>query len=144
MGAMNGGQRFIQEVVASVRKANGGLGKAWQCIGEDPRSGARSSTIVTANDVQRMMRSRSQSGMLLHGMGRFQVLLPPHSLAGLDASGCWLAILACRGVNDAVALRESKLDSTMSGEVRRLQRSWETAALLSLSGVNTVVLNQWA
>lgn len=144
--AVSGGQQFIADVVAEVRQSEGGLGKAWQgvsgTVGAD--DGAGSAAIVTANDVQRMMRSRAQSGLLLHGMGRFQVLLPPHALAGLDASGCWLVVLACRGVNDAAALRQSKLDSTMSGEARRLQRSWETAALLSLSGVNTVVLNQWA
>jgi hypothetical protein len=142
--AVRGGQQFIADVVAEVRQAEGGLGKAWQGVGGTGGADALPSKIVTANDVQRMMRSRAQSGVLLHGMGRFQVLLPPHALAGLDASGCWLVVLACRGVNDTAALRQSKLDSTMSGEVRRLQRSWETAALLSLSGVNTVVLNQWA
>ena len=78
-----GGQEFIADVIAEVRASGGGLGKGWQAArpemsstasGDGGEGGSSSSRIViTANDVQRMMRSRTQSGVLVHGMGRFQV-----------------------------------------------------------------------
>jgi tetratricopeptide (TPR) repeat protein len=93
---------------------------------------------------QALLRARESGGFLYHGMGRCLSYMAPSLLAGMSLSGCNVVILADRAENDASNRRQSKIDNQKSAAVLALEKPYETAALFSLAGVNTIVLNQWA
>jgi len=81
---------------------------------------------------------------LFYGLERFLAYAGIETIAGLHTSKCGAAILVDRAANDVSYRRQSKLDNQKDTEILRLEDSLGTAAILSMSGVNTIVQNQWA
>ena len=68
--------------------------------------------------------------------------IDPDGLVGLGAPRCRLALLSDRWATSASLERELKEASALSPAARALLAPYETAALLSMAGVGTVVANQ--
>ncbi|KAM3842817.1 cilia- and flagella-associated protein 46 [Diretmus argenteus] len=83
------------------------------------------------------------SAFVYLGMERFVANVPPAKLAVLHLSECRMALLFDLVQNRASILRQSNLDMQKSAGQRALERPLETAILLSLGGVGSIVLNQW-
>ncbi|XP_076025398.1 cilia- and flagella-associated protein 46 [Genypterus blacodes] len=83
------------------------------------------------------------SAFIYQGMERFMANVPPAKLAVLDLSGCRMALIFDLVQNNASAVRQSTLDMQKRLEHLALEKPLETAVLLSVTGVNSVVLNQW-
>ena len=81
---------------------------------------------------------------MFYGPGSVLAHLPPKKLAGLDASGCRLVVLADRMDNEISFRRKSKLDNLKSSTELELEQPVATAALWTLAGAGSVVTNQWA
>ena len=77
------------------------------------------------------------------GPGRLLAHVRPCDVAGLDASKCDLAVVIDRADNESSYRRLSKLDTQKKAPMLALEGSYETAALLSLAGLNSVLVNQW-
>jgi tetratricopeptide (TPR) repeat protein len=78
--------------------------------------------------------------LLYYGHGRFLSYVPPSAIACVDLSACRLAILAGNSVNEASHKKQDRLDGRKTQEELALENPYKTAALLSLRGVNTVVV----
>ncbi|XP_071380722.1 cilia- and flagella-associated protein 46 [Centroberyx affinis] len=83
------------------------------------------------------------SAFIYLGMERFMANVPPAKLAALNLSECRLALLFDLVQNSASILRQSNLDMQKSAGQLALEKPLETAVLLSLAGVGSIVLNQW-
>jgi len=101
-------------------------------------------SIASPSLWQKLLQSRDGGAFIYYGLGRVLSYFAPSLLAGTDARGCSLALIVDRAENDASNRRQSKLDNQKGGMALLLERPFETAALFSLSGVNAVVINQWA
>jgi tetratricopeptide (TPR) repeat protein len=78
--------------------------------------------------------------LLFYGHGRFFSYVAPSSVACIDLSHCQIALLAGNTVNEESQRKQAKLNSSKSQAQRSLEDPYKTAALLSMRGVNTVVL----
>ncbi len=85
-----------------------------------------------------------QSGcFLFYGVERFLAYAGPETVAGLNITKCGAAFIIDRSANDVSYRRQSKLDNQKDPEMLKIEDSLGTAAILSLSGVNTILQNQW-
>ena len=85
-------------------------------------------------------------GVLFSCHGRSLASLPPAALAALPLTAARFAVLL-DNVTNAASLRRLAEEATAKRAVEgrmEAEGAWETAALLSLCGVGTVVLHQWA
>jgi len=87
----------------------------------------------------------SGGGMVYVGHGRLFAYLPPEAVAGLMAPGCRFAFLADSVSNNKQANQQALLDNAKKQDDGRLEleETWETAALLTLTGVGVVIAQQW-
>uniref|UniRef100_A0A668AC33 Uncharacterized protein n=2 Tax=Myripristis murdjan TaxID=586833 RepID=A0A668AC33_9TELE len=83
------------------------------------------------------------SGFIFLGMERFLANVLPAKLAVLDLSECHMALLFDLAQNRVSRIRQSNLDMQKSAGQLALEKPLETAVLLSLGGVGSIVLNQW-
>ncbi|XP_030603277.1 cilia- and flagella-associated protein 46 isoform X2 [Archocentrus centrarchus] len=83
------------------------------------------------------------SAFLYLGVEHFTANVPPAKLAALSLSECRMALLFDQVHNKASVLHQSKRDMQQSAGTFVLENPYETALLLSLSGVGCIVLNQW-
>ena len=112
--------------------------KGWkQGVGGDER-------IISDGEWQGMLRERAAGGFMFYGPGSVLAHLPPKQLAGLNASGCRLVVLADRMDNEISFRRKSKLDNLKSSSDLALEQPLATVALWTLAGAGSVVTNQWA
>jgi hypothetical protein len=86
----------------------------------------------------------TRGSVVLATPGPLLASVDPNSLVGLTGVACRLAVVADRWATHASVRRELRQVSTMSPEALAITAPFETAALLSLCGVGTVVLNQWS
>ena len=103
--------------------------------------------MVSSGEWQGLLTSSKHGGFLFYGPGQALAHLPPSCLAGLDARGCRMALVIDQMDNDASLRRKSKEDSSggaNQASVLALQQPLESAAMWSLTGVGSVVQNQWA
>jgi tetratricopeptide (TPR) repeat protein len=89
-------------------------------------------------ECQRVMSGAKS--LLYYGHGRFLSYVTPAAVACIDLSQCQLALLACNTINEEVQRKQAKLDNRKSVARRSLEDPYQTAALLSMRGVDTVVL----
>lgn len=90
---------------------------------------------------QNLMRKPGQ--FLFYGLGRCLAYVLPRNLVGLDMSESNLVWLVDRSVNEQYYYRQMKLDNVKTETERALEGSVPTAALFSLQGARSVILNQW-
>merc|ERR1712093_424090 len=69
--------------------------------------------------------------------------MPVQKLAGIDVN-CQLVMLMDRMNTNVSNRRQLKLDNYKKQEELSLERPIETAMLLSMAGVQTIVLHRWA
>ena len=89
-------------------------------------------------ECQRLMSGAKS--LLYYGHGRLFSYVSPSAVACIDLSQCQLAFLACNTINEEVQRKQAGLDNRKSPARRSLEDPYQTAALLSMRGVNTVVL----
>merc|ERR1711865_654148 len=100
--------------------------------------------IASGQEWQTILQTRDGGGAVYYGMGRALSYCPPSLVAGLSLSGCKMLLLLDRAENDASNRRQSKLDNQKTAAQLALEQPFQTAALFSMAGVNTVMLNQWS
>ncbi|XP_034078590.1 LOW QUALITY PROTEIN: cilia- and flagella-associated protein 46 [Gymnodraco acuticeps] len=83
------------------------------------------------------------SAFIYLGMERFMANIPPAKLTALSLCECRLVLLFDVVQNNASVLRQSSLDKHKSAGQLDLEKPLQTALLLSLGGVGSIVLNQW-
>ncbi len=81
---------------------------------------------------------------LAYGLGPTLAHFPPKRVAGMSAAGLRLAMLVGRSATGSSLRRLAKLANKKTNEESALEGSVETAVLLSLCGVDTIVGNRWA
>jgi tetratricopeptide (TPR) repeat protein len=100
--------------------------------------------IPSPGEWQNLLKDRRSGGVVYYGMGRSLAYCLPSLVAGLDLSACNFVFLVDQAENDISNRRQSKLDNQKTADVLDLEQPLQTAALLSLTGVNAVILNRWA
>ncbi|OQR85467.1 hypothetical protein ACHHYP_11792 [Achlya hypogyna] len=100
--------------------------------------------VPSVGEWQAALTGRHGGGLLFYGPNRSLAHFAPAHLAGLNATKCNLVWAAARMENYTSYRRQSKMDTHKSKEVLGLEDSFNSMVLLSLAGVNCVVLNQWA
>ncbi|KAK5853566.1 hypothetical protein PBY51_014708 [Eleginops maclovinus] len=83
------------------------------------------------------------SAFIYLGMERFLANIPPGKLTALNLCECRMALLFDLVQNNASVLRQSSLDMHKSARQLDLEKPLQTALLLSVGGVGSIVLNQW-
>ena len=123
------------EVEGGVSAAiEGTKGKAWTGITGKER-------VPSVKDWQRCLTG--SEGFLFGGPCRLLAFCGANTVAGLNMTNAKAVLIIDRTTNGTCMRRQSKLDNQKSPEVQQLENSYETAALLSLRGAKTVLLNQW-
>ena len=89
-------------------------------------------------ECQRMMSGAK--ALLYYGHGRFLSYVAPSAVACIDLSHCQVTFLASNTISEESERKQAKLDNRKSSAQRGLEDPYETAALLSMRGVDTVVL----
>ena len=117
-------------------KANGVAAK-WQGV-----SGA--DHIPSVGEWQRLLVSPATTGHVYLGLGRMLSYLRPSAVAGLSAPHCRFALVVAAVANDASSRRQAKLDNQKEPSELAMETPIETAALLTMTGMGCVVLNQWS
>ena len=101
-------------------------------------------TVVRHQIVSTSFKPLNSGGFVYEGPGSFHEQLPPDRIAPLRLSSCAACLLFDRAASDAASRRLAK-EANVKGPKRiALEAPHATAALLSLTGVRTVVTNQWA
>ena len=133
---------ILETLAATRNKINiGGLGEDATNKEGNVLTGA--SQIPSTGQWQRLLAGRDGGGYIYYGLGRMLAYLAPEFVAGLDLSRCPLALLLDQSLNDEANRRQSKADNQKSTDALELETPSSTAAILSLAGINTIVLNQW-
>ncbi|XP_043912815.1 cilia- and flagella-associated protein 46 [Protopterus annectens] len=104
--------------------------------------GDMGSQLVPSYDRWEYLMS-SCSAFIFYGTGQFLSYLLPSRMAAMDLTDCQVAILLDLVQTRQSFARLSKLDLEKSDLWLSLERPIETAVLLSLAGVRSVILNQW-
>ena len=129
---------FEADVLTGGRVA---FGKEWgKAGGGSGLLGA--SQVPSAVDWQRCMLKNA--GFAYLGPGPLLAQLTPASLAPLKLHGCAAALMLDKIESDASSRRLAKEDNKKDAARLALEQSHTTAALLSLAGVRSVLINQWA
>lgn len=102
--------------------------------------------VPSVDDWQQVMMGRRGGGLLYVGANRVVgSCLPFERLMAMNLSlNCHVLLLLDRAENAKSIRRQSKLDSEKCAwELTLEDDSYATAALLTLSGINVLLLNQW-
>jgi len=87
---------------------------------------------------------QQSAGIIHYGPGGLLSFLLAMDVAGLDLPQCRFAILLDHSITHEIRLREERRAPDRTGAVRALEQNPSTtAALLTLSGVSSVTVNQW-
>jgi len=105
-----------------------------------PSDGEWQNSLAGANEEE----AGSARGFFYYGPGRCLARFEPGLLSGLNIDNSQLVVLVDRAENDSSYRRQSKLDNQKRPDHLTLENALETAALFSLAGANSVVLNRWA
>lgn len=83
---------------------------------------------------------------VFYGHGRLFAYLPPEAVAGLLCPGVRIAFLADTLTTNESARRQAILDNAKTAVEGRLEleNTWDTLALLTLSGIGTLIGQQWS
>mmetsp|Transcript_28006 Transcript_28006/g.68923 ORF Transcript_28006/g.68923 Transcript_28006/m.68923 type:complete len:2443 (+) Transcript_28006:56-7384(+) len=108
------------------------FGKGWAGAMGTPEG------IPGEGEFQRLMSGAKS--ILYYGHGRFLSYVPASGVACIDLSQCRVALLACNTTNDEAQRKQARLDNRKTPAQRMLEDPYQTAALLSMRGVDTVVL----
>ena len=128
---------FEADVLTGGRVA---FGKEWGKAGSG--SGLLgASQVPSAVDWQRCLLKNA--GFAYLGPGPLLAQVAPASLAPLKLHGCAAALMLDRIESDASSRRLAKEDNKKDAARLALEQSHTTAALLSLAGVRSVLINQW-
>ena len=122
-----------------VMNTCGGGSGAWTGIrGKD--------TVPSWAEWQRALLAAGNGGMFLsYGLGPCLSHFPPERLAGMStAGGVRVALLIGRSSTESSLRRLAKLANKKTASTLRLEQSVETSMLMTLAGVDCVVLNSWA
>ena len=93
---------------------------------------------------QTLIKSANNGMFLFYGLGSPLSYFSPSKLIGLRLNGCNTALLLGNAANDGSYRRQGKLDNQKVPEMISLERPREVAALMSICGVNSVVINSWS
>jgi hypothetical protein len=80
---------------------------------------------------------------LYMGPGALLCHMAPTLVSTLNLETCQCVVLLDRAENEVSERRQNKIDTSILPSNVQLRDPWATAALLSLRGVNGVLLNQW-
>ncbi|XP_038599783.1 cilia- and flagella-associated protein 46 [Tachyglossus aculeatus] len=83
------------------------------------------------------------SAFLFYGMEQFATHILVDRLAAMNLQDCQLVILLDMVQSSQSLQRRSKFDENKSNQQLLIERPIETAVLLSLCGVHSVMINQW-
>nr|AAL56435.1 integrin-like protein [Oikopleura dioica] len=86
----------------------------------------------------------TSSGLVYCGRERFFSSIPPSRIAALDLSNLNTVFLVDRSPEPTSFIQQNKLDLERDPIVIQAESYINSVALLSLSGVSTVILNQWS
>ncbi|XP_071793797.1 cilia- and flagella-associated protein 46-like isoform X3 [Asterias amurensis] len=86
---------------------------------------------------------RECQAFISYGLERFFSHVPPQKMAPTNLSECLLVVLLDLVQTNRSFMRQSKIDTQKSSNELSLEKSVETAMLLSLSGAGCVLANQW-
>merc|ERR1711934_717591 len=86
--------------------------------------------------------AQEKRAMLFYSLGKCLAQLEPASLLGLELSGVPAMLLLDRAENDKAYQKAVKAENDKVDWRMRAESAYGTAALLSLRGVSTVVLNR--
>ena len=87
-------------------------------------TGVKGSDRIPAHgEWQHSIRACKSGGLLFYGPGRCMLHMPPDQIAGLDARGARLVIIADRADNELSFRRQSKLDTQKAAPQLALERS---------------------
>jgi hypothetical protein len=86
---------------------------------------------------------RSSAGFFHYGPGTLLDCLYPNEMAGVPMQGCRFALLLDRVSTCAIKLKHDRRDHLQYDTRPALNTAQIVAALLTLSGVSSVVMNQW-
>ncbi len=128
------------ETLEAMRAAAGGDGSGWEGIqGKDviPSWGEWQRTISAAAGV-------AQGCFLSYGLGPCLAHFPAQRAAGLSVKGLRLALLFGRSATESSLRRLSKMANKKTNKELQLEQQVETAVLMTLAGVDSVVVNAWA
>lgn len=103
-----------------------------------PGAVGSSEGIPGEGECQRLM-SGARS-MMYFGHGKLLSYVSPTAIACIDLGVCRLALLACNSTNKEAHATQTRLDSRKTDEEKCLDDPYKTAALLSVRGIDTVVL----
>lgn len=92
---------------------------------------------------QKLLTTRTNGGFMYYGPGRALSRLAPSALASMHLSGCHLVFLLDKFDNDVSYRAQCKSDNQKSNQEKAFEQCYETAALFTLAGANTVLLHQW-
>ena len=108
------------------------FGSGWNVLMGTPES------IPGEAECQRAMAAAK--ALLYYGHGRFLSYVSPSAVASVDLSSCRLAVLACNTNNEESQRMQAMLDGRKTAEKKALEEPYRTAALLSMRGVESIVL----
>ena len=108
------------------------FGSGWNVLMGTPES------IPGDAECQRAMIAAK--ALLYYGHGRFLSYVSSSAVASVDMSGCRLAVLACNTNNEESQRMQAMLDGRKTTEKKALEDPYRTAALLSMRGVESIVL----
>merc|ERR1711907_520685 len=99
---------------------------------------------LTQGEWQRVLlqAGSDHQTMVYYGMGTLLGYFDPGSALGLDLSQIPAMLLFDRTENDRVYLNATKAEHSKVLDRLRAETAWGTAALVSLRGVKTMVLNR--
>jgi hypothetical protein len=98
--------------------------------------------VPVTGEYQRLL-STSQA-FVYFGFCRFLTQFEPNYMSALPCSGVSLVHLADRAENMTSFRRQNKLDNSKGEAKRSLETPFNTAVLLTLRGVDAIILNQYA
>ena len=108
------------------------FGSGWNVLMGTPES------IPGEAECQRAMAAAK--ALLYYGHGRFLSYVSPSAVASVDLSSCRLAVLACNTNNEESQRMQAMLDGRKTADKKALEEPYRTAALLSMRGVESIVL----
>lgn len=123
---------FLVDLVTTLRSK----------ISPDWKGVAGNDHVPVASEYQRLLSS--SSGFVYFGFCRFLSEFDPASLSALQCSNVSFVHLADRLVNIPSYKRQNVLDNPKTEPRRALESPFNTAALLTLRGVDAILLNQYS
>ncbi|XP_022091640.1 cilia- and flagella-associated protein 46-like isoform X3 [Acanthaster planci] len=86
---------------------------------------------------------RECAAFIFYGLEKFFSHVPPQKLAPMNLTECQLVMILDLVQTSQSFMRQSKIDVQKSKNELSLEKSVETAMLLSLSGAGCIIENQW-